>query len=160
MLCWSTNKQKDPIMATNRLTYTRNSLIAAALGAGIALGTIGYLHDPYAPSEPPLSAVSADVGNLQEDDPGWDCNIHGNRICGDPQGIHATDAWAAWDAGEGWRRLRAASTEVRVEYVGTATQSPNVDSLTEVAVPSRDGWYVFRAAPRHAATGPRQILPL
>jgi hypothetical protein len=151
--------RKITIMATNRLTYTRNSLIAAALGAGIALGTIGYLHDQYAPVEL-QSATAISHPDLQEDDPGWDCNLDGNLICGDPKGVHATEAWAAWDAGEGWRRLRAATTDVRVEYVGTATHSPNVDSLTEVAVPSRDGWYVFRAAAPLATTGPLPINAL
>ena len=125
------------------LTMNRHSLIAAAIGAGIALGTVTVLHQTYAPPEAPIAPVSHDIG-AAEDSPGWDCSTQGNRICGDPQGAHATEAWAAWDAGEGWRRLRAASTDVRVVYVGTATQSPDV-ALSEVAVPSRDGWFVFRA---------------
>ena len=84
----------------------------------------------------------------QEDSPGWDCHTNGNRVCGDPNQVHATEAWKAWDKGEGWRRLRTATTEMKVEYVGTATLPPNVNALNEVAVPAIDGiWYVFRAEP-------------
>jgi hypothetical protein len=132
------------VMATNRLTYTAPSLIAAATGLGVALLIIGPVgQDPHpAPTSTPATAVHT----LQEDDPGWDCTLNGNRVCGDPQGAHATDAWAAWDKGEGWRRLNVdPSKPFRVDYVGTATQWPSVDPRTEVAVPARTGWYVFRA---------------
>lgn len=91
-------------------------------------------------------AVAQQSAVIQEDDPGWDCKTMGNYICGDPQGTHAEAAWQAWDKGEGWRRLRAASTDTRVEYVGTAVRHPKIDALTEVAIPDKGTvWYVFRA---------------
>jgi hypothetical protein len=152
--------RKITIMATNQPLTVRTLALPTAITAAVIWAGFSIIGAAGAPSTPPTPAVVQEddpgwdchtmgnriCGTLQEDDPGWDCNVDGDRICGDPQGIHATDAWAAWDAGEGWRRLRAASTDTRVVYVGTATQSPNVDALTEVAVPSRDGWYVFRAA--------------
>jgi hypothetical protein len=89
------------------------------------------------------------VAQLQEDDPGWDCNTMGNRVCGDPTNVHAGEAWAAWDKAEGWRLLPASSVEDRVDYIGTSTSdtAPIVDTLTQVAVPAREGWYVFRSTP-------------
>ena len=85
----------------------------------------------------------------QEDSPGWDCNTNGNRVCGDPDQVHATDAWKAWDKAQGWRYLRVnPDVENRVEYIGTATLPPNVDtSAGYAAIPAMDGWYVFRAEP-------------
>jgi hypothetical protein len=73
----------------------------------------------------------------------------GNRICADPAHVHAADAWKAWDTAGGWRYLKAdPNVENRVDYIGTAILPPNVDeSRGYGAIPSRDGWYVFRAVP-------------
>ena len=87
------------------------------------------------------------VAQLQEDDPGWDCNVNGDRVCGDPTNVHAAEAWHAWDKAEGWRLLPASSQETKVEYVGTAIQSPKLQDPAEAAIPAREGWYVFRAVP-------------
>lgn len=83
---------------------------------------------------------------IAEDDPRWECATMGNKVCGDPEGKRKTEAWATWDQMNGWQRLKVdPSREVRVDYVGTATLSPNVAS-NEVALPAQDGlWYVFRA---------------
>jgi hypothetical protein len=101
-------------MATNRLTFTRNSLIAATLGAGIAFGTIGVLHDQYAPAEPTVPAVSYDIGAPpQEDEPGWDCATMGNEVC---HALEVNAAWQAWEKSANARELGDQST--RIEYVG------------------------------------------
>jgi hypothetical protein len=124
--------RKITIMATNHLTFTRNSLIAATLGAGIAMGTIVLLVDEYAPE--PTIAVSYDIGAPQEDEPGWDCNTMGNRVCAAPMTeddpgwdcsvngnrvcdiLDAAKAWQAWDASDNALELGNQST--RIEYVG------------------------------------------
>jgi hypothetical protein len=122
-------------MATNQ---NRASLIAASIGLSIIAFTASA-----GAAQPPTPAPAVSHA-MSEDDPGWDCNLDGNRICGDPQGVHATEAWAAWDKTQAWKQLQVASSNVRVEYVGTATRYPTVDEHTELAVPARDGWYVFR----------------
>jgi hypothetical protein len=116
------------------------SLIAATLGAGLALTVIG---PPQTVDQLPPSVT------VQEDDPGWDCFTMGNRICGDPGQVHAVDAWQAWDTAGGWTYLRVdPDVATRVEYIGIATLPPSVDtSAGYAAVPSPDGWYVFRAVP-------------
>lgn len=126
------------------------TLTAATIGLAIGWAIIGPTPDPRT-----TSPAAQTVAQLQEDDPGFDCYEQGNRVCGDPDQVHATEAWKAWDAGQAWRRLRAASTDTRVEYVGTAMLPPSVDALTEVAVPAIDGiWYVFRAEPAAPAMAP------
>lgn len=117
---------------------TRNNLLLAILAlvacVGIVLGTFAT------PSGQPANVTAS------EDHPLWECYHDGNRVCGDPDGVHATQAWDAWDKGEGWKSLRVdPSKGFRVDYVGTATSAPNV-AEDEAAVPAIDGkWYVFRA---------------
>jgi hypothetical protein len=124
---------------------TMATLTAATIGFGIALAIIGPMQDPR---------TTSPTATVQEDDPGWDCNTMGNRICGDPEQVHASDAWKAWDEANGWRYLKAdPSVENRVDYIGTATLPPNVDeSRGYGAIPAREGWYVFRAVPVDLAT--------
>jgi hypothetical protein len=98
-------------MATNHITFTRNSLIAATLGAGLAFGTIALLQQEYA--DPIVPAVSYDIGAPQEDEPGWDCNTMGNEVC---NALDAAAAWQAWDASQNALELGNQST--RIEYVG------------------------------------------
>lgn len=123
-------------MATNR---NLASLAVTTLGLGIAFSILGA----GAPPAPPAHS-SAHAVTVTEDDPGFDCLTMGNFYCGDPEGVHATEAWAAWDKTQAWKQLQVPATLVRVEYVGYAKRHPNVDVHTELAVPSRDGWYVFR----------------
>jgi len=120
-------------MATNQTL----SLAVASLGLGIALTIVGA-------GAPPPDPAPATIASVQEDDPAFDCLTMGNLYCGDPDGTYATEAWAAWDKAQAWKQLRVAATNVRVEYVGFAKRSPNVDALTQLAVPSRTGWFVFQ----------------
>ena len=123
-------------MATNQ---NRASLIAASVGLSIIafIGTASATPPP--PTPPSIAAV-------QEDDPGWDCLTQGNYLCGDPDQTYAKEAWAAWDKTQAWKQLRTAATNTRVEYVGFAKRHPNVDLMTELAGPSRHGWFVFRGS--------------
>ena len=132
-----------------RTIPTAATLTAATLGLAIGWAIIGPTHDPR-----PTYAPTATAATVQEDDPGWDCNTMGNRICADPAKVHATEAWKAWDAANGWRYLKAdPNVENRVDYIGTATLPPTVDeSRGYGAIPAREGWYVFRAVPVDLAT--------
>jgi len=123
-------------MATNQ---NFASLIAATVGLSL-VALLGAGPATSAPPAPPSIAAVA------EDDPRWDCLTMGNLYCGDPDGTYATEAWAAWDKTQAWKQLRVPGTNVRVEYVGFAKRHPNVDTQTELAVPSRHGWFVFRGA--------------
>lgn len=81
-----------------------------------------------------------------EDEPGFSCTHHGNKVCGDPTGERATQAWDAWDRSEGWTKLKVNPAKgFRVDYVGHAVSSPRLAD-NEAAMPAKDGyWYVFRA---------------
>lgn len=86
---------------------------------------------------------------LGEDDPGWNCFAHGNRICGEP--ASESMAWDAFDGPMGDASLGALAEIVdmdrpyRVEYVGVALIRPDL-GRNLMAVHWEDGrWYVFRA---------------
>lgn len=118
-------------------TQNRASLIAASIGLTV-IALIGA--GPATSASPP----SHSIASVQEDDPGFDCLTMGNLYCGDPEHTYATEAWAAWDKTQAWKQLQVAATDTRVEYVGYAKRHPNVDLSTELAVPARHGWFVFR----------------
>lgn len=91
------------------------------------------------------SAITLANPPKEEDDFGWSCSEQGNKVCGDPDGRHAGIAWRAWDKQNGGRYLKLdPSRPYRVEYVGIARHSPTL-TADEVALPSWNGWYVFRA---------------
>lgn len=84
--------------------------------------------------------------SINEDDPRWVCSEMGNKVCGDPEGKHATEAWETWDRMSGWQHLKVdPSKATRVDYVGTALTPPHTAN-DEAALPAEDGsWFVFRA---------------
>lgn len=97
-------------MATNHITYTYPSLIAATAGLGVALAVLTATAPQTVDQPPPVPATV----DLQEDEAGWDCNIHGNGSC-DPVSSAAA-AWQAWDASRNALELGTQTT--RIEYVG------------------------------------------
>jgi hypothetical protein len=138
-------KVVDQLVARHWLPTTERSIIMN-IHTKAALTVTAYVIATAALV--PLASATAHpqvVAQLQEDDPGWNCAVDGNRICGDPTNLHAGDAWHAWDKAEGWRLLPAFSPDLGVDYVGTATQYPTLERM-EAAIPAREGWYVFRAA--------------
>jgi hypothetical protein len=123
-----------------------NRKLAAMLLVGATALSLNACAAPALHSTPRPTVTAASV---QEDDPGWDCNTMGNRICGDPQGTYASEAWKAWDATpEVWRKLYIdTSRPHRMEYVGYATEPKRVAGT--VAVPmgptASHPYFVFRA---------------
>lgn len=85
---------------------------------------------------------------MAEDDPGWNCYAHGNRICNEPAA--ELTAWTAWDRNTNTADLVAQyPSGFRVEYVGTSILSPKLGA-GERSVLWEDGrWYVFRTSPLH-----------
>lgn len=79
--------------------------IAAAvfIGAAITLSAGGVAH-------------AAPAGQTQEDDPGWDCRVDGNRICGPAN----SNAVAAGCYDEGGVLVAAWPCSVRVNADGSA----------------------------------------
>lgn len=95
----------------------------------------------------PSPSIASPADRCEEDEPCWDCTIHGNRICGLPDTpANATTraaAWDAWDAHEGWHLLRVnPDKEVYVDVIGYSL-SPSKDYLS---LPGAGGyWYMFDA---------------
>jgi hypothetical protein len=108
-------------------------LIAATITV-LFLLTMGAAYNRTAPDE-------------SLDDPDMTtCYTEGNMICGDPKGEFARQAWETWDKQNGGRYLKVdPSRTFRVDYIGTAKHSPYVQ-MDEVALPYRDGWFIFRAS--------------
>lgn len=78
---------------------------------------------------------------MQEDDPGWNCYAHGNRICEAPG--TEPEAWDAWDH-QGHVLSLDPQRPSKVEYIGNAIIKPTLRS-GDMAVFSDGKWYVFHA---------------
>ena len=133
------------------------ALVTAVAVAGLTIGTFLPSYEDEvaarfnAASTPAPSyslPPSLTVPPCQEDEPCWDCTVHGNRICGSADLDERTkeQAWGVFDAARGAAKLVVdPSREYRVDFVGYATAHP---ALTDgqVALVGTDGrWYVFTA---------------
>lgn len=114
--------------------------LLAAGSAGSALTLGGWT------SNPPATESAAAV-TCQEDEPCWDCETMGNRICGLPD-VPANEAlraaaWETWDAHAGWHILRVNPDKpVRVDVIGYSSK-PSKDYTS---LHGADGnWYLFDA---------------
>jgi len=134
------SKTSNPRVTPGNLTI---AIVALLICIGIVLVTA--MQPKPAPTERAKASLSL---TCQEDDPCWDCHEMGNLICGDPEGLRASEAWDTWERADGPRHLPVTTDGgFRVDYVGTAVLSPKV-AYNEVALPSIDGlWYVFRSTP-------------
>lgn len=52
-------------------------VLALSAAAALALGFFGGVS-----AMPAAASHAVVVDHLEEDEPGWDCRIHGNKICG------------------------------------------------------------------------------
>lgn len=81
----------------------------------------------------PVKTITATPATLQEDDPGFDCAVHGNRICG-ANPLERTEAWGAFqgiDLPE--ETLRAA---FKVTYRGLSNEGVDFPPSSYVTIPS------------------------
>ena len=127
-------------------------ILTASLALGLTVGATG-LAGSHTPDPAPSVTWSAppvltQALACQEDDPCWDCHSLGNRVCGPASPEESAAAWAAWDYSHGNRSLKVdPSRAYKVEYVGSALDTPRSLADNEAAIVGKDGkWYVFRAA--------------
>lgn len=93
-----------------------------------------------------ISCGTTDVRtSVHEESPAFNCYTDGNRLCG-PTDATSGDGWRVWNESDGPRHLRMdPSRPFRVDFIGTATQYPEIRPY-DLALPAKDGkWYVFRA---------------
>jgi hypothetical protein len=84
----------------------RPALLALALMAAPLMGcTVLDVQHPTVTATP--------TATPQEDEPGWDCSLHGNGVC---DILDAAAAWQAWDASQ--NALELGDQPTRIEYVG------------------------------------------
>lgn len=141
------------------MTFKRASLpaalaLAAVVGAGIGAtytppaGGIGSptpaSSAPFVLPEPFLSAVTC-----EEDEPCFDCETMGNRICGTMSEPLKGIAWEKWDAMGGAEHLLV-DTHARVSLTGYAVTDPYDRGAPELAtnqlaLPESGVWFVFTA---------------
>lgn len=124
-------------MITHR--YALPALATLALVGGLAVGTLAPSGGVGGPTPSPARAV------LMEDDPGWDCTLDGDRICGPLTDAARAAGWRVWEEQGGTRHLRVdPSRPYRVEYRGVSARPQLADN--EAALVGRDfQWHVFAA---------------
>lgn len=129
------------MLLTRSLTIPALALALLAGGSAAAAVTLG------GGTPPPTVSERAAATTCEESDPCWDCEVHGNQICGLPDiqanEAHRAAAWEAWDAQAGWTQLRVdPSREVRVDVAGYSLSPVK----GELSLRGADGlWYVFTA---------------
>lgn len=112
-----------------------------ALITALTISAIGTATTPDKEPQPVTQPIP-----LRSDDPSMgDCYENGNLVCGDPNGLHADEAWQAWDSLGGWKYLKVdPNRRFKLDYVGTAMLPPRLGA-GEVALPYNNGYLVFRA---------------
>jgi hypothetical protein len=143
-------------MNRKRSIFTIPAAAAGVIALGLAIGTFSpdltegvATPTPTASAtfvlpEPLLSAVTC-----TEDEPCWDCETMGNRICGTMAEPMQRSAWKAWDAAGGAEQLLV-DTHAKVSLTGYALTDPYGQGLPELdvhqlALPESGVWYIFTA---------------
>ena len=127
------------------------ALPAAALVVVSAGLTIGALSSPsiQGVGQPTLAPIAmSTAAEPMEDDPGFDCQLHGNRACGNLTEADRAAAWEAWDSNRGWSKLWTSCKPgqgSRIDVVGNNhVTAPRTEGEGEVILPGTDGvWYLF-----------------
>ncbi|ALY10638.1 hypothetical protein FDH86_gp103 [Arthrobacter phage Tank] len=132
-------------MKLNALTASAAALVIVSAGL-----TIGALSTPTVQGvgQPTQIPVSIAAQEPMEDEPGFDCQLHGNRACGNLTESDRALAWDAWDSNNGWSKLRTSckpSQGSRIDVVGNNhVTAPRTEGEGEVALPGTNGvWYLF-----------------
>lgn len=128
------------------------ALIAGGLAVGAATPDWGVGAPTPAPSAsftlPPVLAAHLEC---TEDEPCWDCETMGNRICGTAtlSPTDRSDAWALWESAGGAEYLLV-NPHARVELSGYTVTDPYAQGVPELgtqqlALFGGTVWYVFTA---------------
>lgn len=159
---WLGGRGSDPLPShtphTHPLGLTmrkRSIFTVPAVAAGvIALGlTIGAATPSPGVGTPTPSATFTMPAALQvpleEDDPGWDCERHGNMICGVMAEPMRNSAWKAWDAAGGAEYLLV-DTHAKVTLTGYSIVDPYKQGnpeldIHQLALHESGVWYIFTA---------------
>lgn len=96
-------------------------------------------------------SILTEAVRCQEDDPCWQCDSMGNRVCGPKNDAERAEAWKVWDYSNGAHRLKIdTSHKFVVKYVGRSTDYPARLTDNQSALVGKDGkWYVFEAFVTH-----------
>lgn len=122
---------------------------ALAAAAGLSVGALATGPEGVGLSTPTHApiAITTDA-TCAEDAPCWDCELMGNRACGDLTDSQKSAAWDAWDAVGGWSKLRTTcqdGQESKIDVIGrNSLTPPKAAPAGETAIPATDGnWYLF-----------------
>ena len=132
----------------------KRSLLTVPVAA-LAVITLGLTIGAATPSpgvEAPTPSISQTLPPqltvaLTEDDPGWNCETQGNRICGVMSEPMRNSAWKSWDAAGGAAELLV-NPHARVTLTGYSVVDPyEEDTLTiqQLALHDSGVWYIFTA---------------
>lgn len=124
--------------------------IPAAAAGVIALGlTIGAALPTQGVGTPtPTSTIPAVLQvAIEEDDPRWNCETQGNRICGNLTEAQRTAAWEIWDAAGGAAQL-IVDPHAKVTLTGYSLLDPYAQGSPELgihqlALPGAEVWFIF-----------------
>jgi hypothetical protein len=123
--------------------------------AALAVITLGLTIGAATPSpgvEAPTPTISQTLPPqltvaLEEDDPGWNCETQGNRICGVMAEPMRRAAWQAFDAAGGAAQLLV-NPHARVTLTGYSIVDPYEEgtlTVQQLALSESGVWYVFTA---------------
>lgn len=84
----------------------------------------------------PAPTSTARPANIQEDDPGWDCLLDGNKVCG-ANPIERTEAWGLFSPQFSEPALDGNHGDFRVTYVGIANEGNDFPPSQYLTIPSQ-----------------------
>lgn len=134
---------------------TTVAIAAAALLTGCGAAAQATVHSEPHKLQTPAPIVETVTDSPEEDEPGWDCTIHGNKTCGaNPQ--EDEPGWDCWTMGtktcganpiertEAWGSFQTSSVSAdllkeafRATYYGIANQGVDFPPSDYVTIPSQ-----------------------
>lgn len=98
----------------------RRCAVLVALVVGLAVGcTHGGVTTPQAAEAPSVTTTSTATTEPNDDEPSFDCRIHGNEVCG-PGGAYAAGCYVDGELAVAWRdEMRGTDRDECVAVTGT-----------------------------------------
>jgi hypothetical protein len=130
----------------------KRSLLTVPVAAAAVI-TLGLLTGANLPTEgvaaptPSFTLPPSLTVALTEDDPGWNCETQGNRICGTMSAPMQRAAWQAFDANGGAAQLLV-NPHAKVSLTGYSTVDPYAHhtlTVRQLALHDSGVWYIFTA---------------